>query len=123
WEMESRNSEFGSRRSEVGGRTSDRSVGFSPRGVRSDFAWAEAQATRVPLASEAKRSRPVRARQRTAFTLVELLVVITIIIILMGLLTPVIWIAVVNAREARIKTEIPMLASAVNASEERLGSS
>ena len=46
------------------------------------------------------------------FTLVELLVVITIIIILMGLLTPVVINALTRAKEARILTEVGMLDAA-----------
>jgi type II secretory pathway pseudopilin PulG len=51
-------------------------------------------------------------RSRTGFTLVELLVVITIIIILMGLLTPVVINALTKAKETRILTEIGMIDSA-----------
>ena len=48
-------------------------------------------------------------RRGAGFTLVELLVVITIIIILMGLLTPVVINALTRAKEARILAEIAML--------------
>jgi prepilin-type N-terminal cleavage/methylation domain-containing protein len=52
--------------------------------------------------------RTCRGR-RGGFTLVELLVVITIIIILMGLLTPVVINALTRAKEARVLTEIGVL--------------
>jgi type II secretory pathway pseudopilin PulG len=54
--------------------------------------------------------------------LVELLVVITIIIILMGLLTPVIMIALGNAREARIIGDIAGLDTSLKAYKEKYGS-
>jgi type II secretory pathway pseudopilin PulG len=53
--------------------------------------------------------RTSRRAPRRAFTLVELLVVITIIIILMGLLTPVVINALTRAKEARILAEINIL--------------
>ncbi len=56
--------------------------------------------------------RTSRSRRRSGFTLVELLVVITIIIILMGLLTPVVINALTAAKNARILTEIGMLDAA-----------
>ena len=52
--------------------------------------------------------RTCRGR-RGGFTLVELLVVITIIIILMGLLTPVVINALTRAKEARILAEINII--------------
>src|SRR5437763_5142402 len=60
--------------------------------------------------------------RRTAFTLVELLVVITIIIILMGLLTPVVMIALGRAKEGRITLEIATLDGAMKAYKEKRGS-
>ncbi len=57
--------------------------------------------------------RPRTSRVRSGFTLVELLVVITIIIILMGLLTPVVINALAKAKETRIQTEIGMIDGAI----------
>jgi type II secretory pathway pseudopilin PulG len=51
-----------------------------------------------------------------------LLVVITIIIILMGLLTPVVMIALANAKEARIKLEIATMDGGFKAYKEKRGS-
>jgi prepilin-type N-terminal cleavage/methylation domain-containing protein len=60
--------------------------------------------------------------RRSGFTLVELLVVITIIIILMGLLTPVVMIALGRAKEGRITLEIATLDGAIKAYKEKRGS-
>ena len=66
--------------------------------------------------------RPSRARRtalRRGFTLVEMLVVITIIGMLMALLSVAIWRAVRTAREASIITEIGQLHSALQAYKEK----
>jgi prepilin-type N-terminal cleavage/methylation domain-containing protein len=77
--------------------------------------------SQVARRAEARQGlSPTRARR--GFTLVELLVVITIIIILMGLLTPVIMIALGNAKEAAIIAEISTLDSAFKAYKEKHGS-
>ena len=52
-------------------------------------------------------------RRRTGFTLVELLVVITIIGVLIGLLVPVLWGAVNRANEARVSADINLMATAL----------
>lgn len=52
-------------------------------------------------------------RRRIGFTLVELLVVITIIGVLIALLVPVVWAAVNRANDARVAAEINTLASAL----------
>lgn len=58
--------------------------------------------------------RPARRRRTgSGFTLVELLVVITIIGILVGLLVPVVWSAVGRANDARVAGEINTLAQAL----------
>jgi type II secretory pathway pseudopilin PulG len=97
------------RESEVGGRKSEVGAGHAVRARRE----------RTPCRSSPCRSVPAR---RSAFTLVELLVVITIIIILMGLLTPVVMIALANAKEARIKLEIATMDGAFKAYKEKRGS-
>jgi prepilin-type N-terminal cleavage/methylation domain-containing protein len=61
-------------------------------------------------------------RRRRGFTLVELLVVITIIAILIGLLAPVVAIALAKAKETQIFTEIGELDSAMKAYKEKYGS-
>lgn len=104
------------RESEVGGRRSEVGVEHAVRD-----AW-------VPLASEAQPTgwrrcpRPVQVARRSGFTLVELLVVITIIIILMGLLTPVVMIALGRAKEGRIMLEIATIDGAMKAYKEKHGS-
>ncbi len=125
------NSAVRDQRSEVGGQASDRSVGFSPRVGEVDWV-AGAGPKGSPGDAPSLAAQPglrlappapaTRRPRRSAFTLVELLVVITIIIILMGLLTPVIWIAITNAKEGRIKVEIGMLDSAFKAYKEKYGS-
>jgi prepilin-type N-terminal cleavage/methylation domain-containing protein len=55
------------------------------------------------------------------FTLVELLVVIGIIAILMALLSPVIYLAIVKAQETRILAEITSMDGAMKAFKERYG--
>ena len=58
-------------------------------------------------------SRPQPRSSLTAFTLIELLTVITIIAILMGLLFPAISIAKDQARKAQAKTDVSQIATAV----------
>jgi prepilin-type N-terminal cleavage/methylation domain-containing protein len=78
---------------------------------------SESLAARAPGGRHAERAcypsplplGPNPCRRRGGFTLVELLVVITIIIILMGLLTPVVINGLTRAKEARILTEIGIL--------------
>lgn len=60
-------------------------------------------------------------RRRTGFTLVELLVVITIIGVLIGLLIPVIWSAVGRANDARVGGEINTLAQALASFQTKYG--
>lgn len=56
---------------------------------------------------------PPRRYRRPGFTLVELLVVITILGVLVALLVPAIWSAVRTANDARVSGEINTLASAL----------
>jgi type II secretory pathway pseudopilin PulG len=78
--------------------------------------------TIAAMVGSRKGTVPFSQPGRRAFTLVELLVVITIIIILMGLLTPVIMIALGNAKEARIIGDIAGLDTALKAYKEKYGS-
>ena len=57
--------------------------------------------------------RPTRSGRPRGFTLVELLVVIVILALLAGLITPVVFSAINNAKEAQIKIEMANLAMAI----------
>ena len=59
--------------------------------------------------------------RRGGFTLVELLVVIGIIAILMALLSPVIYLAIVRAQEVRILAEVTSLDGAIKSFKEKYG--
>jgi prepilin-type N-terminal cleavage/methylation domain-containing protein len=100
--------------------TGARNQGSGARGQGDVVAWASAHESVELRPAWAKAH--ATSRRRSGFTLVELLVVITIIIILMGLLTPVVMIALGRAKEGRITLEIATLDGAMKAYKEKHGS-
>jgi general secretion pathway protein G len=66
-------------------------------------------------------TRPVAARRRGGFTLVELLVVVVIIGVLIALLLPVIAGAVRNANDARVSAEVQLLSQALAEFKQKYG--
>jgi prepilin-type N-terminal cleavage/methylation domain-containing protein len=62
-----------------------------------------------------------RYNQRAGFSLVELMVVITIIVVLIGLLLPAVWRAIVAANQAKAANDIRQLESAIQSFQSRFG--
>jgi len=62
-----------------------------------------------------------RLHRRTAFTLIELMIVIVIIAILVGLLLPAVSSARLRVRQTQVRTEISQLENAVGAFKNRFG--
>jgi prepilin-type N-terminal cleavage/methylation domain-containing protein len=99
-------------------RASSTGRGFLPS-VRAGFTLVE-----LPVVSKRKRSVElpvVSGRERKAFTLVELLVVITIIGILAGLISVAAVNAIWAAKQAKIKAEVDQLDMAMKAFKQKYG--
>ncbi|WP_417732940.1 type II secretion system protein [Rosistilla oblonga] len=80
--------------------------------------------TQQAQAQVKRMSQPLRPRTRitrAAFTLIEILVAVTIIALLMGLLTPAVMSVMGNAREAAMKSEVDGIALAIESYRDKYG--